>query len=96
MDHPEWRGDERDFFEAVKEEVKRKLPKAFGHNPRRGEASGVEGNELVGGRGNTGKKTFADLPEEAKAECMKMKRAGMKPSDFVAEYFGTDAITFGD
>jgi hypothetical protein len=94
--HPQWIGDEREFFDAVKGEVKRMYPAKFS-NQRRRDTYGVESNEYVGGRGDSGRKSFNDLPPEARAECAKMERAGLKRADFVAEYFGTNnTITFND
>jgi len=92
-DNPQLSGWSREFLDKVTDSVKLAYPEKF-TNVRREGAAGVEG---AGGTGAVPrKKTFGDLPPEAKAECRNMKRAGMTEAEYVSEYFGDDSINFED
>ena len=93
-ENPQLSGWEPEFFDKVGEAVKTAYPDKF-VNPRREGASGVESGVGTGGTVSR-KKTFADLPPEAQEQCRNMARSGMKESEYVAEYFGQEAIQLGD
>jgi hypothetical protein len=87
--NPNLKDGTTEFFDAVKAEVKLRYPQKFS-NPRRDDHQGPEGGGNLGPTGGTN--TFADLPAEAKAACIDLEKAGMDRKQYVAEYFGEDAI----
>ena len=93
-ENPHLSGWEKEFLDKVTEGVKLAYPDKFG-NPRRGGVSNVESGVGTGGTPSR-KKTFADLPLEAQVECRRMEKAGMKESEYVAEYFGLEGVQLGD
>lgn len=74
----------RDFLDQVTEKIKEAFPEKFS-NTRRNQASPVEG----GGNGSTrtGKKTYADLPAEAKKACDRfVAQKLMTREQYLADY----------
>jgi len=79
------------FYDKVTEEVKVKFPNEF-ENPNRTKADAVEGSGS-GGDNDTGgskgkKKTYNDMPQDAKDACDNLVRGEiMKKDQFVKEYW---------
>ena len=71
----------------VKDRTKKEYPDKFG-NPRREQASSVAEPGAAPAPRNKGKKTYDDLPAEAKAACDKFVRTipNYKREDYVKEY----------
>ncbi len=81
---PDLRG--RAFFDAVTEAVKERFPDKF-TNTRRAKPSAVEGAGEVAEPKKTGKKTYADLPPEARAACDRFVAQGLVTKDqYVKDY----------
>jgi len=76
------------FFDKVTEEVKARYPDKF-KNPNREKPNAVEG----GGDNNTGpvkpkKKTYSDMPQDAKEACDELVKAGLMEKDqYIKEYW---------
>lgn len=76
----------RAFLDEITKAVKKEFPDKF-ENPRRNDAPRVEsgGN---GAKGKSGGKSFDDLPQEAKAACLRFEKQGLvKRADYVKDYF---------
>jgi hypothetical protein len=81
-DHPTLVG--KPFLDKVKEYTKDAFPEKFSN--KRG-ISPVEGSNS-NSPGGTRKKTFADLPPEAQAACIKFEKQGLlKREQYITEYF---------
>ena len=79
----------RAFFDEVTKKTKKELPHKF-QNSRRGAPSSVEG--AGGGRRQSGKKSYTDLPPEAKQACDRFVKQGlMKKEEYVKDFFGEQA-----
>lgn len=77
---------EQNLSEVTKE-VKKRFPDKF-VNPRRSQASAVEGDSQAPG-GNSGKKSYRDLPAEAKAACDNFVKQGLLTREaYIKDYFG--------
>jgi hypothetical protein len=75
-----------DFLEAVGNKVREAFPERFEQNARE-KPSAVEGNTGTP-RGNGNKKSFADLPPEAKAACDKFVKEGLVTREqYINDYF---------
>lgn len=77
----------RDFLEKVAEQVKKLVPSKFDTNSNRPSAVSSSSDS---GAGRTGgkKKSYADLPSEAKAACDKFVKQGlMTQAEYIKEYF---------
>jgi hypothetical protein len=75
------------FLEAVTEKVKGAFPDRFDVSPRE-RHSAVEGNSGGGNRGGSNKKSYADLPSDAKDACDKFVKQGLITKEqYVADYF---------
>jgi hypothetical protein len=61
------------FYDAVKEEVKKRYPERF-ENPNRTKPNIVDGGNVEARTKGSGKKTFADLPKEAQQEYEKFRK----------------------
>lgn len=73
-----------EFLEKVKEAVKKELPEAFENKTRRSSAVDSSGST----RPSSKKKSYADLPADAKAACDKYVKQGLlKQEDYVRDYF---------
>ena len=77
----------RPFLDEVKRRMAIDFPEELGNGERRRAASVGEGGET---RGKSGKKTYADLPAEAKAMCDKFIKQGLVASReaYVRDVFG--------
>lgn len=84
-----------DFLDRVKKEVEKRFPEKFG-NQRRRHPPSVDHTDFGGGGdngGGNGKKSYSDLPTDAKAACdetiKQIKAAGgkMTREDYVRDYF---------
>lgn len=73
-------------LERVEAEVKRRFPEKFS-NPNRTRPGAVD-SPSIGGRPRPGKKTYSDLPQEAKAACDKFVRTipGYSRDKYLADY----------
>lgn len=75
-----------DFFKEVERHVKEKYSDKFS-NPNRDRPSAV-GSGTITDEGKGGKKTYADLPEDAKKVCDDLVKAGdLKREEYVRDYF---------
>lgn len=75
-----------EVLEKVTERVRKRFPEHF-ENPRRNQPGAVEGGTQAG-RGK-GKKTYADLPADAKAHCDRFVKQGLLTREaYVQDYFG--------
>ena len=92
-DNPHLSGWSREFMDKVTDAVKLAYPDKF-TNVRREGAAGVEGASPTGAVPR--KKTYNDLPPDAKKVCRDMMKVGMKESEYIAEYFGEEGITLED
>lgn len=73
----------RTFLEKVGEKIKETFPEKFG-NPNRDRASMTEGNRPAT---KTGKRSYADLPADAKQACDRFVKQGlMTKEQYVAEF----------
>lgn len=81
------RGDKsigKEFLNRVGEKVKEAYPEKFG-NPNRDRESSVESNSPSSSK--SGKKTYSDLPAEAKSACDRFVKQGlMTQADYVKEF----------
>lgn len=78
------------LLDKIAERTKQAFPDKF-QNPRREGSSAVEGaTGPTGGRGNGRKKTYNDLPQQARAKCDEYVTNGWVDSKeaYVASYFG--------
>jgi len=79
----------REILDLVTEEVKKRFPEDF-QNANKSKPSAVDGGEVQSaGESGNGKKTYRDLPKDAKDACdMFIKQIpGMTREKYVAEYF---------
>lgn len=75
------------FLEAVSEKVKGAFPDRFDESPREKHPS-VEGNSGGGNRSGSNKKSYADLPSDAKAACDKFVKQGLITKEqYIIDYF---------
>lgn len=77
------------LYEAVKNEVMARFPKKFESSDR---FNDVESGDSHGRRGRTrgsrGKRSFEDLPSDAKKECLRFVKQGLlTKEDYVKSYF---------
>lgn len=73
----------RIFLDKVGEKIKEAFPEKFG-NPNREKASMTEGSRPAT---KSGKKTYADLPAEAKQACDRFVKQGLMTKDqYIAEF----------
>jgi hypothetical protein len=72
------------FFKAVKDKVEEKYPEKFG-NPNREKPGSVEAGS--GGGGGQGKKSYSDLPADAKKACDQFVKDGLLTKEqYIKEY----------
>ena len=80
----------RAFYDKVAEEVKTRYPDKF-KNPNREKVDAVEaggGGDNNAGPTKKGKKTYSNMPQDAKDACDELVRGGvMKKEDYVKEYY---------
>jgi len=77
-----------EFLQRVKDEVRKRFPKKFG-NPKRSNPPSVDRTELSGGDiGSGSKKTYNDLPSDAKEACNELVRQKVLTKEqYVKTYF---------
>ena len=77
-----------EFLQRVKDEVRKRFPEKFG-NPKRSNPPSVDRTELSGGDiGGGSKKTYSDLPPDAKAACNELiKQKVLTKEKYVKIYF---------
>ena len=76
--------DSKAFYDAIEAEVRKQFPDNFTNTRRRAPATVESGN---GAGRNTGTKTYANLPPEAKAACDDFVDQELMTRDqYVAEY----------
>lgn len=75
----------KEFLDLVSDEVKKNFPEKF-KTSRQSHVPAVEGGN--NNRGTSKGKTFADLPPEAKAACLRFEKQNLvKREDYVKQYF---------
>lgn len=79
----------RPFLDEVRRRVSEDFPAAFG-NPERSRPSAVAGSGEARSGTAGGKRSFSELPADAKAQCEKFVKQGLVASreQYVKDYFG--------
>jgi len=86
--------DGKTFFDEITKRVKSAFPHKF-ENPNRGKADAVEGESFAANEGKSGrKKTFNDLPNDAKEACKSFVSQGLfkNNQEYVDEYFAEEEV----